>query len=119
MAKDLLLRLLFLAVLGGGLLLWAQARKPRDLTLQIDLTSALPGELVELDVVVRRSGHLLARHEVRYGSAGAPGVVEMPVHAAPGGAEVETTLVYAAQPAHRSVAQVTLQEAGPARVAAR
>jgi hypothetical protein len=119
MRKGLRLRLAFLAVLGGGLLLWAQQRKPRDLTLQIDLTGALPGEMVELEVVVRRGGHALARHDVQYGKAGAPGLVEMPVHAAPGDAEVETTLVYAGKAAHRSVVQVKLEETAPARVSAR
>lgn len=116
MRRQLVLRLAFLAVLGGGLLLWAQQRKPRDLTLQIDLTSALPGEIVELDVIVRRSGHLLARHDVRYGSAGAPAVVEMPVHAATGEVEVETTLVYSGKPARSCSAKVKLGESAPARV---
>jgi hypothetical protein len=115
MRKQLAWRLLFLAVLGGGLLFWTQQRKPRDLTLQIDLTGALPGEIVEVDVVVRREGHLLARHDVRYGAAGAPGLLEMPVHAAPGEAEVETTLVYSGKEARRSVVTVRLQEGVPAR----
>jgi hypothetical protein len=119
MRKALGLRLAFLAVLGGGLLLWAQQRKPRDLTLQIDLSGALPGEIVELDVVVRRGGHALARHDVQYGKSGAPGLVELPVHAAEGAADVETTLIYAGMPAHRSVSQVQLTDAAPARVAAR
>jgi len=117
MRRQLLLRLVFLAVLGGGLLLWAQQRKPRDLTLQIDLTSARPGEIVEVDVIVRRGGHMLARHDVRYGSAGAPGLMEMPVHAAAGAAEVETTLVYSGKPSSSSTAQVRLEESAPARVA--
>jgi hypothetical protein len=43
----------------------------------------------------------------------------MPVHAAPGDAEVETTLVYAGKAAHRSVVQVKLEETAPARVSAR
>src|SRR5438105_3376599 len=38
-------RLLFLAVLGGGLLPWSQFRRPRDLTLQLDLPAAMPGDL--------------------------------------------------------------------------
>ena len=118
MRKGLLLRLVFLLLLAGGLVLWAQQRKPRDLSLQVDLTGALPGEIVELDVVVRRSGHLLARHDVRYGSAGAPGLVEMPLHAAPGSAEVETTLVYEGKPARRHTAAVTLSQGAPARVRA-
>jgi hypothetical protein len=103
---------------GGALLLWAQLRKPRELVLQIDLTQALPGEITEVDVVVRRGGHALARHDVRYGTAGAPGLVEMSIHAAPGEAEVETTLVYPGKPARRSVAQAMLAESPPARVRA-
>jgi hypothetical protein len=116
MTKAFVARLVFLAALAGGLILWAQQRRPRDLTLQIDLTRALPGEIVELDVVVRRTGHLLARHDVRYDSKGAPGLVEFLVHAAPGGADVETTLVYAGKPARRSTALVDLEEDAPTRI---
>jgi hypothetical protein len=116
MRKGLFLRLAFLALLAGGLLLWAQQRKPRDLTLQIDLTGSLPGEIVDLDVVVRRGGRALARHDVQYGKAGAPGLVELPVHAPPGEVEVETTLVYAGKAARKSVAQVKLEETAAARV---
>jgi hypothetical protein len=118
MGRGLLLRLGFLAALGGVLLVWAQWRKPRDLVLQIDLTAALPGEITAIDVVVRRDGHALARHDLRYGSAGAPGMLDLPVHAPPGAAEVETTLVYGGKPAHRSVAQVKLAEGVPARARA-
>ena len=110
-------RLAFLLLLGGGLLYWAQLRKPRELALQIDLTQALPGEIGEVDVVVRRGAHALARHDVKYGSAGAPGLIELAVHAAPGDAEVETTLVYNGKPARRSVAQITLDETRSARIA--
>jgi hypothetical protein len=108
----------FLAVFLGGLLWWTQLRRPRDLLLQIDLTQALPGEITEVDVVVRRGRHALARHDVRYGNAGAPGLVEVQVHAVPGEAEVETTLVYPGKPARRSVAKATLVESAPARVRA-
>src|SRR5882672_4852190 len=119
MRKDVLLRVGFLVALGGVLLLWAQWRKPRDLVVRIDLMSALPGEISEIDVTIRRSGHALARHEVRYGAAGAPGLIEVPVHASPGEAEVETTLIYPGKPARRSAAQVRLDEASPARVEAK
>ena len=119
MRKEILLRLVFLAALAGVLLLWAQWRSPRDLVVQIDLTAALPGEINEIDVTVRRSGHALARHDVRYGAAGAPGLIEVPVHASPGEAEVETTLVYTGKPARRSAAQVRLDEGSPARVEAK
>ena len=62
----------------------------------------------DLDVIVRRGGHALARHFVRYGASGAPGTVEFIVFAAPGNAEVETTLAYRQKPSRRSVAQVKL-----------
>ena len=115
---GLLPRLLFLVALGGGLLFWSELRKPRDLHLSIDLTEALPGDIREVDVVVRRDGHALARHDVRYGAAGAPGNVELMVHAAPGDAEVEITLGYGAKPPRRSTAMVKLSAAMAARVRA-
>ena len=118
MRREILLRVVFVALLGGGLLLWTRGRQPRDLILLVDLTSALPGDIVEVDVVVRRGDHPLARHDVQYGKAGAPGLVELPIHAAPGDAEVETTLVYAGKPARKSVAQVKLEEKSPARIRA-
>ena len=92
--RRLIPRLLLLAVLGGGLLVWSQLRRP--------------GEVKDVDVIVRRGGHALARHFVRYGAAGAPGAVEFIVFAAPGNAEVETTLAYRQKPSRRSVAQVKL-----------
>ena len=102
MTKAFAARLVFLAALVGGLLLWSQQRRPRDLALQIDLTAALPGEIVELDVVVRR--------------AGAPGVVEFQLHAAPGAADIETTLVYASRPVRRTVTSITLSPDEPALI---
>jgi hypothetical protein len=111
-------RLLLLVLVGGGLLLWSQWRRPRDLRLAVDLTAAMPGDVTEVDVIVRRRGHALARHEVQYGAAGAPGTVEFVVHAAPGEAEVETTLGYAGKPAHRTVARVELSGTEAARVRA-
>jgi hypothetical protein len=111
-------RLLFLAFLACGLVWWSQLRRPRDLRLAVDLTAMKPGDITEIDVIVRRAGHALARHEVQYGAAGAPGIVELVVHAAPGDAEVETTLAYAKQASRRSVARVTLSEETAARVRA-
>jgi hypothetical protein len=111
-------RLVFLAVLGGGLLLWSHLRRPRDLRVQVDLTGALPGDVTGIDVVVRRQDHALARHEVRYGAAGAPGTVEFIIHAPPGRAEVETTLDYPGKPSRRTVASVKLSGDEPARVRA-
>lgn len=117
--RRLLPRLVFLVVLGGGLLLWSQHRRPRDLMLQVDLTQALPGDVVEADVVVRRGGHALARHDVRYGSAGAPGLLEVPVRAAPGDVDVEVTLVPATGPSRKVEQRLRLEAEGPSRMTAR
>ncbi len=111
-------RLLLLLVLGGGLLLWAHLRRPRDLRLAIDLTGALPGDVTEVDVVVRRGGRALARHDVTYGKAGAPATVELVVHASPGDAEVEATLDYGGRAARRTVTRVHLSADEPAKVRA-
>lgn len=119
MSRQLVARIVFLALLAGGLLLWSQTRRPRDCALQIDLTQAQPGDVTEVDVVVRRSGHALARRDLTYGSQGAPGLVELTVHAAPGEAEVETTLVYAGKPAVRTVSAANLTVEAPARVLAK
>jgi hypothetical protein len=116
--RKLAPRLLFFAVLAGALLWWSQLRRPRDLRLAVDLTAMMPGDVTEVDVIVRRGGHALARHEVRYGGEGAPGTVELIVHAAPGEAEVETTLAYAKQASRRSVARVQLSGETEARVRA-
>ena len=114
--RKLAPRLVFLVLLGGVLVFWGELRKPRDLLLQVDLSSALPGEIGEVDVVVSRGGRALARHDVRYGAAGAPGLLEFVVHAAPGDAEVETSLAYPGKAERRSRAQVKLSKDAPARV---
>ncbi|HET7784607.1 MAG TPA: hypothetical protein VFL36_01430 [Myxococcales bacterium] len=114
--KRLAPRLVFLVLLGGVLILWGELRKPRDLVLQIDLSGAMPGEIEEVDVIVRRGGHALARHDVRYGDAGAPDLLEFVVHAAPGEVEVETTLASLGKPDRRVVSEVNLVKDAPARV---
>jgi hypothetical protein len=116
--RRLLLRLVFLALVAGTLLWWSQSRRPKDLPVAIDLTAMLPGEITEVDVTVRRGGHALARHDVRYGAAGAPATVELIVHAPPGEAEVETVLAYGKKPARKSVVTVKLSAETPARVRA-
>ena len=114
--KRLAPRLVFLVLLGGVLILWGELRKPRDLVLQVDLTAAMPGEIQEVDVVVRRGGHALARHDLRYGAAGTPGLLEFVVHAAPGEAEVETSLASPGKPERRVLSEVKLTKNAPARV---
>jgi hypothetical protein len=116
--RRLVARLLFLAALAGTLLWWSQSRRPRDLQLAVDLTAMLPGEITEVDVVVRRGGRALARHDVQYGPSGAPAMVELIVHAPPGEAEVETTLAYGRKAARKSVARVKLSADTAARVRA-
>lgn len=116
---GLLLRVGFVAALGGGLLLWSHLRKPRDCVVELDLSAALPGELVEVDLIVRRGGRLLQRNDLRYGARGAPGMVRATVHAAPGAAEVEATLVRGDRSASRMLMAVELSGTQPARVLAR
>ena len=105
----MVLRAAFLTLLAGGLLLWGELRKPRELTVRIDLTSLLPGEISAVDAVVRRGGHVLARHQAQFGVAGAPGTLEFTVRAAPGDADVETTLIYPGKPARRTVERIKLK----------
>jgi hypothetical protein len=111
-------RLILLAVVAVGLLWWSQARSPRDLRLQIDLTATEPGNATALEVIVSRGGHALARHEVQYGAGGAPATAEFVVHAPSGQAEVETTVAHAGKEATRTVSRVELSPDAPARVRA-
>ena len=105
---GLLLRLGFLLLLGGGLLLWSELRRPRDLALDLDLTSALPGEIVEVDVTVLRDGRPLLRFDQKYGTAGAPATLHLTVRARPGPVEVDVMLIDARGNARRTRATVEL-----------
>jgi len=116
--RRLLLRLVFLGLVAATLFWWSQSRRPRDLQLAVDLTAMLPGEITEVDVVVRRGGHALARHDVQYGPSGAPGTVELIVHAPPGEAQVETVLAYGTRPARKSITTVRLSADAPSRIRA-
>jgi hypothetical protein len=106
----LLLRLAFLLLLGGGLVVWSELRRPRDLRLDVDLTGALPGEVVEVDVTVSRDAQPLLRLEQRYGSGGAPATVQAIVRARPGPAEVDAMLIDAGGNARRTRATVKLSK---------
>ena len=106
---GLLLRLGFLLFLAGGLALWSELRRPRDLRLELDLTSALPGEIVELDVTVLRDGRALLRFDQKYGSGGAPAALHLTVRARPGPVEVDVMLVDARGNARRTRASVELR----------
>jgi hypothetical protein len=114
-----LLRFGFLALLAGGLLLIARARTPRDMLVEVDLTGALPGDVIETDVVVSREEHSLARVDEQYGASGAPGLLRVRVRARPGPASVEVTLVASGGAARRTMASVELSPERPARVEAR
>jgi len=107
---GLLLRLGFLVLLGGGLLLWSELRRPRDLGLDVDLTSALPGDIVEVDLTVSRDGRLLVRLEQRYGPAGAPATLHIVVRAPPGPVEVDAMVIDARGNARRTRATVELRK---------
>ena len=117
--RQIELRIGFVAVLCGGLLLWSRARTPRSVDLIIDLTDALPGEITEIDVVVRRGGSGLLRVDRRFALGSAPQKVHLQVRALQGPAEVETTLVYSGKPARRSQTTVELDEEHPAVMPAR
>jgi hypothetical protein len=115
---GLLLRLGFLALLGGGLLLWSELRRPRDLALDLDLTNALPGDVVEVDLTVSRDGRPLLRLDQKYGPGGAPAVLHLTVRARPGPAEVDVTLIDARGNARRIRATVELRNEAAAAVRA-
>ena len=109
-----LLRLAFLLVLGGGLLFWAELRRPRDLSLELDLTGALPGDIVEVDVTVLRDAHAIVRFDQRYGATGAPATLHLAARVRPGPAEVDVMLVDAQGKARRTRATVELRKDPPA-----
>jgi hypothetical protein len=113
------LRFGFLAVLAGGLVLFARARSPREMVVEVDLTGALPGDVVESDVIVSRGEHSLARVDERYGGGGAPATLRVLVRTLPGAANVEVTLVGSGGSARRTTAAVDLSPARPARLEAR
>jgi len=114
--KGRLFRIGFLLVLAGGLVLFARARSPRDMVVEVDLTSALPGDIVETDVIVYREGRALARVDDRHGARGAPRTLKIPVRARPGGATVEVTLVSAGGASRRTAIAIELTPEGPARL---
>jgi len=116
---GLLLRLGFLLLLAGGLLLWSELRRPRDLGLDLDLTGALPGQIVEVDVTVARDGHPLMRFDQKYGPAGAPATLHLTVRAQPGPVEVDVMLIDTGGTARRTRVTVELRKDGNAVVAAR
>jgi hypothetical protein len=103
-----IVRLAFLLLLGGGLVVWGELRRPRDLRLEIDLADALPGDVAEMDVTVTRDGHALLRLDQRYGKSGAPASVRSVVRARPGRAEVDAMLIDVQGNARRTRVSVDL-----------
>ena len=114
-----ILRFGFLAVLAGGLVLFTHARSPRDMVVEVDLTSALPGDIVETDVIVYREGRSLARVDERYGPGGAPSTVKVAVRARPGAAIVEVTLVSAGGTSRKTESPVELGTDSPTHLQVR
>ena len=113
---GLLVRVAFLLLLGGGLVVWGELRRPRDLRLDIDLEDALPGEIAEMDVTVTRDGRALLRLDQKYGPSGAPVAVHSIVRARPGPAEVDAMLVDVQGNARRTRVPVDLTKDVPAVV---
>ena len=116
--RQRLLRLGFLALLAGGLVLWTQLRKPRELIIELDLAAAMPGELSEVDLLITREGHLLSRKVLNFDVSGAPQILRSELRAKPGAAELEADLIYRSGPTRRTRAQIELSVSAPARVAA-
>ena len=112
MRRKLLIRFAVMALVVGGTLFWQRTKKPVDLTLAVDLTAMTPREVTGIDVVVRRGGHSLSRHEMTFGQSGSPSTVEFVVHAPPGTAEVESTVNYDGKPSRRVTIKADLAEEG-------
>jgi hypothetical protein len=89
------------------------------MVVEVDLTSALPGDIVETDVIVYREGRSLARVDERYGPAGAPGTVKVAVRARPGAATVEVTVVSAGGTSRKTERAVELAADSPAHLRVR
>jgi hypothetical protein len=112
MPRKLLIRFAVIALVVAGTLWWQSSKKPVDLTLVVDLTAMKPAEISGIDVIVRRDGRSLTRHEVTFGKAGAPQTIELVVHAPPGAAEVESTLIYEGKPSKRVTIKAELAAEG-------
>jgi hypothetical protein len=112
MRKKLLIRFAVIALVITGTLWWQRSKKPVDLTLAVDLTAMTPAEVSGIDVIVRRNGRSLSRHEMTFGKTGAPQSVEFVVHAPPGAAEVESTVNYQGKPSRRVTVKADLAEEG-------
>ena len=113
--KQRLLRLGFLLLLAGGLVLWTQLRKPRELVVELDLAAALPGEVSEVDLIVRRGERLLVRKDLKFEN-GASQILSETFQATPGAAEIEADVIYRDHRTVRTRADVKLAEGAPARV---
>jgi hypothetical protein len=113
--KRPLPRLLVLALAAAGFFYLARSR-PRDLSLELDLSNARPGSIAAIDLTLRREGKALLRREQRF-TSGAPVLLPIAVHTAPGAAELELTLVDRSGAASRQMLAVELREIeGPAPV---
>jgi hypothetical protein len=86
------------------------------MVVEVDLTSAMPGDVVETDAIVYREGRSLARVDERHGARGAPATIRIPVRARPGAATVEVTLVSAGGASRRIAVPIVLTADKPARL---
>jgi hypothetical protein len=115
-------RLARFAVLGLTLagFLYLAKNRPRDLSVELDLSAVKPASIRAVDLTLRREGVALLRREQQF-SAGAPQSLSVTTRTTPGPAELELTWVDQAGTASRERLQVELREpeegAGPTRVA--
>ena len=105
-------RLARFAVLGltlAGFVFLARNR-PRDLTVEVDLSAVKPGAIRAVDLILRRDGVALVRREQQF-SAGAPQTLSVTTRTTPGPAELELTWIDQAGVASRERLPVELREA--------
>jgi hypothetical protein len=93
--------------------------RPRDLTVEVDLSSVRPASIRAVDLTLRREGVALLRREERF-DGGAPPALSVTTRTTPGPAELELTWIDQGGVASRERLQVDLREAeegaGPPRV---
>jgi hypothetical protein len=108
--KGRLARFGVLALTAAGFFALAKGR-PRDLSVEIDLSAARPAAIRTVDLTLRREGIALLRREQQFGPAGAPASLVVTTRTTPGPAELEVTVVDRAGSASRERLQVELREA--------
>jgi hypothetical protein len=107
--KGRLPRFLVLALTAAGFFALAKGR-PRELSVEVDLSAARPASIRTVDLTLRREGVALLRREQQFGPAGAPASLLVTTRTTPGPAEVEVTVVDQTGAASRERLQVVLRE---------